>query len=107
MSATPRPWLLDRATVYALGPDGTNRMSAFVDYYTRQGGTAEEACDNAELIVRAVNAHDELLEACKAALNHIRMIERDIKIGYRAEIEAQLEDAISQAEATVVAGGTQ
>lgn len=61
---TPTPWKLDdtRPMVYVMGADGETIAS-----FDRR--SIEEA--NAAFIVRAVNAHEELLFACKEAADAI------------------------------------
>jgi hypothetical protein len=65
---TPTPWLIEGATVYALNEGGTNRMS-----FNMQGGWKHGSDDfrttygeleaNAAFIVRACNAHADLVMA--------------------------------------------
>ena len=72
LKATPGPWERDGLLVYATHHNGdfrlgrpllVNRFSARVDAYPNQGGTAEEAEANANLIVAA----PDLYAACHHA----------------------------------------
>lgn len=75
---TPTPWLLDGGCIYVLDDSGrTNRFSASVQggfVYMSNGRDSKsqrtpqsELDANAAFIVRAVNAHDDLVEALKLA----------------------------------------
>lgn len=69
MSATPRPWKTDPMGTdpVVFGPD--DRRVAFTgSAYTDEIKT--EHLDNMRLIVRAVNAYDDLVVACKAIVRH-------------------------------------
>ena len=72
MSATPRPWKRGKETV--AGPaDGIRISSVHEDLGIAEvwGNCVEGAWpdnDNADLIVRAVNAHDTLVEALKESM---------------------------------------
>lgn len=89
MNATPRPWYMEE-----LNPDE-------FDITTRQGGKtiamvdcdAEECKANASLIVRAVNAHDALVEALKNARD--LLIEKRILV---PETAIKIKQAILLAE---------
>jgi ribosome-associated translation inhibitor RaiA len=62
---------------------------------------AEITRDHADFILKAVNSHDELLAACKAAADYIEMLERHQAKGIsttRDEL-ADLRAAIQKAEA--------
>ena len=69
--ATKRPWVAysDRSTINIDGPD---RMPVALMASTCR--SEEEALANRDLIVRAVNAHDALVEACEAALAELNII---------------------------------
>lgn len=80
--ATPRPWKRDPGSPYAefgsdnaILLDGPEEGGAIVSVCIDDGthGTPapsrQEAEANAELIIRAVNAHDALREACEAAVD--------------------------------------
>lgn len=81
--ATPRPWrrpgwpestnlmMAGDVRPYAqpIGVSGDSSQCAVANAY---GETAEQATANADLIVRAVNCHDELVAACEAAASIFR-----------------------------------
>lgn len=72
MSHTPTPWKAFRSTdghVYIGIGDKDGGGIADAGFGMWRDGPEREA--NAELIVRAVNAHDELIECVKAALNMV------------------------------------
>ena len=75
--ATPRPWRRDGKYVWKGGEGNANVCACgephkgdFIGYTELALGSpdAEEAHANAALIVRAVNAHNELIEALTLAL---------------------------------------
>jgi len=74
--ATPRPWKrgkgADAEYILSIG-DGTGVQRRVLDLYYR-GVSREERDANADLVVRAVNAHDALVEACEAALYTLRAL---------------------------------
>ncbi len=58
---------------------------------------------NAALIIRAVNCHEELLTAAKAALNHLRACEKgEIRLPFKSAPLPLLEQAIAKAEMRIV-----
>lgn len=74
MSATPRPWLRAGKYVWKSGKKNANVCACgephkgdFVDYteLSISSPDFEEAQANAALIVRAVNAHDDLVETLR------------------------------------------
>lgn len=78
MNATPRPWRKDgeqvsplrtgagiEATVYLVGGDDSENPTIFVSSHCATKQEREQFHANAALIVRAVNAHDDLLAACE------------------------------------------
>ncbi len=85
MTPTPRPWRADPASsVVGSGIRSDHKLVAVVIPQLDKGET--EA--NAALIVCAVNSHDELLEACKAALI----------VGVHSHVGEMLKAAIAKAE---------
>lgn len=59
---TPTPWKASGNGIHK-----GIRCVATTDYIDRRSGEEfKEACANAEFIVRACNAHDDLLAACEA-----------------------------------------
>ena len=72
--ATPRPWA---STAFAIHPSHEVATIACVwgEYQDVIPGIRQimndEAFANAALIVRAVNAHDNLVEACELALEYL------------------------------------
>lgn len=75
MNHTPTPWVLDVSRVDddgAVPPvilDRTGMLIAMLGYM--DGKDARNCDTNAAFIVRAVNAHDELVAAAKEALDYI------------------------------------
>ena len=61
---TPRPWLVEGRTVYALNDDGYNRFSALVQ-------DAHTPGDELEANARLMAAAPELLKACEEALDDL------------------------------------
>lgn len=78
MNSSPRPWTADDGAVYAKderlknhGPD--HEIADCTWWADPEKGTPNHAIAeaNAELIVRAVNAYDDLVSALEAALDYI------------------------------------
>ena len=110
--ATPRPWRID---------GGTNKkgdLFVHLDDDTVAGETcvatvhnwmAEGARANAALIVRAVNSHDALVEACEKATN--KLAESTGLVGVpmyakcRKDYEADMLDIIREARAAMALAG--
>jgi hypothetical protein len=66
---TPLPWKADGPEVFALDADGNfNCHVATAWSFPYLGPGPDEAVANAAMIVRAVNAHADLLGACEAFL---------------------------------------
>jgi hypothetical protein len=81
--ATPRPWKFEKhfdgnyfGNILAQYPEGTWRTITVQLKY----GTPEENQANASLIVKAVNSHDALLEACKEALKDLEFYEDQYRV---------------------------
>ena len=98
MEYTPTPWTaqeraqdpgLGKNKVFITGADGKRVCSL-----TREadGRTLQEARDNMEFIVRAVNAHDELVEALRMAIGVL-----DTDGGYDGTVD-ELKKALAKAE---------
>ena len=86
--ATPRPWQVSRSNAGAIPPHfqpleiigrGGNASVA------AQLGIGPEANANAALIVKAVNSHDALVEACEAALGRMEAVASGILVEKRAK----------------------
>ena len=61
--ATPRPWKIKKADNYigaCIVSEDHRITGTIIDFFE-----SKEATGNAELIVRSVNAHDALVEACR------------------------------------------
>ena len=83
----PTPWKLGGAS---------GRMITTPEGYVGDGFIADvDTRANAEFIVRAVNAHEALLEAVKLALQFIQFC-KDTDI--ESSLEIRLKQAIAQAE---------
>lgn len=100
--ATPRPWKINENCLDAK-EEGYIRIGTDKDKWlcetkgTHVGSKVlGEALANASLIVRAVNAHDALVEACKTALD---VLENDCTIdGQETERCKLLQHALALAE---------
>lgn len=76
MEHTPLPWKRCSANegkcscglIWSLPADCT--VASAHSIKDGEGPTLEQSLLNADFIVRAVNCHDELLEACKAMASH-------------------------------------
>ena len=92
MNYTPTPWKVFEGKEN----EGKSTSKAIVDQtgivlaniWNRGTKPAQQAKANAEFIVRAVNSHEELLEACKDAL----------KFMDGTDVGRNLEEAIAKAE---------
>ena len=77
MSATPRPWTVERhdqddgSINYEIWTNGWVLIATYHRVVTLSDADNERAREDAALIVRAVNAHDDLVAALKAAMDHI------------------------------------
>jgi len=83
MAATPRPWAVDETNprLIAKMVDGVHEYIANFapdDFSTTERSDAEIR-DNAALAVRAVNAHDELVEAARLKRNTLIDDDRGFK----------------------------
>lgn len=71
--ATPRPWRLYRGCIHPCfdhpSPQGTNGDTIICELL------GPDKVANGRLIVRAVNAHEDLLKACEMALERLREFE--------------------------------
>lgn len=99
---TPTPWIVDyngQSLEIAANPNESIAMVHNTD------GPDDEICQgvpdlsmaNAQFIVRACNAHDQLLEACKMALVQIRQDNEERHADLRLT-QQQVEAAIALAE---------
>lgn len=71
---TPVPWRCDYAGhLYSSGEGYVAIITPFTpkEHHTEYGGATPKARANARFIVRAVNAHEKLVEACKRVLTAI------------------------------------
>ena len=64
MEPTKRPWEYWEDQTVIVSAEGNQEIAIFADDFALKNAKA-----NAELIVRAVNAHDKLVAACEAALS--------------------------------------
>lgn len=100
-TATARPWKIDDngdANCYYIATvDGHHicRVECLDESIEDESEADEIANANAALIVRAVNSHEALLEACKKALKRYKNLLRGSEY---YEEEQALERAIKQAE---------
>ena len=103
--ATPRPWKVSKSdwdgTDYweITTADGVEVCMAPTDFYAYHEGPFIAPDDNeadAALIVRAVNCHDELVEACKALVEWIAGV-KDLGVGSPSDrfSEAQCQGIIT------------
>lgn len=99
MDHTPTPWrlaTLDESDGWQDAPlilqeDGCS-IGEMSRGFPHVNATAGDRA-NAEFVVRAVNSHDALLAACKAAIANVP------RVDLSDEIDAQLRAAIQKAEA--------
>ncbi len=78
---TPGPWSIapcsdrqeyrDVVSEYEIRPDGTQQANWIAQCDIQEGDQAAQNEANAELIVRAVNAHDDLVAALKAVAEDV------------------------------------
>lgn len=70
---TPLPWKVEDCCIWG----GSN----FQDYvaYIRTGLAKETSEANGEMIVKAVNSHEELLEALRSIASAIGTVERNVE----------------------------
>lgn len=81
---TPTPWKLNKAIKMCI-VDNNNRMIAYTGSY--RGNIDSQKIDkenesNAELIVRAVNYHDTLVDMVKCLVDNIEFSNPDIQDKY-------------------------
>lgn len=73
MKHTPGPWKItknEHTGFVFIGKDNGNNYPLYRESNSfAKGKTMERAEQDAACIIRALNCHDELLEACNAALN--------------------------------------
>jgi len=99
---TPIPWeiLSGEVVKQGYGPHGNIAIIAKADRTVGNGTSAVERDENMAFIVKAVNSHDELLEALYMALPYVETAMQDI--GYKPGIierkVKQIKDAIAKAE---------
>jgi len=97
--ATARPWVVD--------PQEFDLIRVLKDRAVCQvfGDGAEQTKANAALIVRAVNSHDKLVEACEAATNKlaesIGLVGVPMYAKVRKNYEADMLDIIREARAAL------
>ena len=103
---TPRPWKIEDSThiVQAVG-NAAGVVVCDVENYSRFTQDDARNAANAELIVRAVNAHDDLVAACKAALQLAWEVGSESEDGVgtlladgRGDLWRQLTAAVTKAE---------
>lgn len=97
---TPGPWKYDATWALILGPKGEEVAAV------HSGGGSDTrrpdwhtAWENAAFIIRACNAHDELIEACKAAqhlISEMGMAFDDVPAGIDAWV-AQVRSKVKSA----------
>lgn len=94
-AATPRPWRASTRRTFA-------DRGGYIDFVSDPHGKLELVGENmrpddAALIVRAVNSHEALVQACEAGLARIVDAHRAAGIASHA-IEKQIESAIALAK---------
>lgn len=73
MSATPRPWKMDRFTATVHGVKGVNDGIVIADCCTPNAPSDDtEQLANATLIVCAVNQHDALVNALESCIRQLQ-----------------------------------
>ncbi len=106
MKHTPTPWYISTVSTGLIRTEDNSEVidykikHSLSDYESVQIGQIgyvfldnETSKANAEFIVRAVNTHNELLEACKLALEFMESVNNGLS--YRA---LKIKKAIEQAE---------
>lgn len=105
---TPTPWRLSRYIGHEpkedwpgriIGNNGQDVFAGPFSFRALTGKTAKEAEANAEFIVRAVNCHEELLAACRAAVSAFAQADEESRP--RAENWAALRAASDTARAAI------
>jgi len=108
--ATARPWRhggkltkTNGWAVYDIYPKDNGGFFASISFESHDSAEA-----NADLIVRAVNAHDALVEACKAVLANSTRVARayEAPAVYSLVIKAEQYDAIRAALALAEVGAS-
>ena len=82
---TPTPWILNHRGEIIV-PNGRRLLVNGVSLPTGSHPQDKEASANSELIVRAVNSHTELVEACRAALLRDDIADDELGTLFRAVI---------------------
>lgn len=103
-NATPTPWKVfttpDGRKIVGIGAeDGGGILDAGFGVWRWKD---DEGMANAELVVRAVNSHDELLAALKAACGYMRNASIDLSTGCtKATAIRTIEGGLKLAEAVI------
>jgi hypothetical protein len=96
----PRPWKLDyeiEAGGISYIIDATGHGVASLYDNTLHGKPVMDSQSNAELIVRAVNTHDQLVEALEEALEAVEELNGEFQSGWDETIE-KIEAALKKAK---------
>lgn len=91
---TPTPWAISSNGFNIYGPpDAEGQVTFVASIFRKPIQDIEDA--NAEFIVRACNAHDELLAACKATLKYLQYSSKHAE---NRELRKQIRAAVDKAE---------
>jgi len=101
MKHTPTPWEVnddDSGIIGTWGPDEDDwGLICATDYAISSSVPEEQRPANAAFIVKACNAHDELVEALKTAIQVMKDNEIDTMLS--SEFDVLFEDVIAEVEA--------
>lgn len=99
--STPRPWRINKYGSIGAGQFGTEPIVAHIEPLFGRDGDIGDHAANAALIVRAVNAHDDLV----AALRRLASMEAFIVSRAMRPEDAELLARIEYAEAALAKAG--
>ena len=89
---TPIPWFVNGP--FHIQADTHTEIPVIVaDVLPLRSGDVKERDANADLICRAVNCHEDLLEACKLSLKILEYLGKKDLVGFQT-----IQDAINKAE---------
>lgn len=107
IAATPRPWSVDEnilmdgettKTVMIWGHEGPGYGRAAMAYAEHGDDSNEAVLANAELIVTAVNAHEQLVEALQKAVRELRAVDEDAQADDYADLIEEASAALELAQ---------
>ena len=89
MNHTPTPWgyTYDGSSEWSIGPAADPQSNPVMSIWSRNDDRARA---NAAFIVRAVNCHDELIDACRDALHALEVTNPEALQGSRSQARIRL-----------------